>query len=212
MPRAMPGLLRHAAVAVLIAGLTWSAATPAAGHRLEVFAVAEGRTVSGQAYFPRGGPAADVPVSVTGPDGTVLVHLKTDAEGRFAFTAERRTDHRITVRIAGHEAHWTVPADELPKGLPGHTGASPAPASPAASPSATPPPAASPAVPDAASATRLEAVVEEAVARQIRPLREELRAHDERIGWTDVLGGLGWVAGIFGALAWVTARRRAKTL
>jgi nickel transport protein len=46
------------------------------------------------------------------------------------------------------------------------------------------------------------AAVEQAVARQLRPVREELAAAQGQAGLRDILGGLGWILGIAGVLLW----------
>ena len=49
--------------------------------------------------------------------------------------------------------------------------------------------------------------VEAAVARQIRPLREQLDAYEERVRLHDLMGGIGTIFGLFGVFAWVRSRR-----
>jgi nickel transport protein len=50
--------------------------------------------------------------------------------------------------------------------------------------------------------------VEQAVARQIRPLREALQAHEERVRMRDILGGIGYIVGLAGLALWWSSRRR----
>lgn len=61
-------------------------------------------------------------------------------------------------------------------------------------------PAASPAVtvPDA---------VEAAVARQILPLRKQIDAMEDRARFSDIMGGIGTIFGLFGVFAWVASRK-----
>jgi nickel transport protein len=54
----------------------------------------------------------------------------------------------------------------------------------------------------------LEAAIERAVARQIRPLREQLIAAEDRIRLQDILGGIGFIMGLTGLALWLTSRRR----
>jgi len=60
---------------------------------------------------------------------------------------------------------------------------------------------------DLAGTEPLEARFERAVARQVRPLREEMVACVERIRLRDVIGGLGYILGIAGIGFYVAARR-----
>ncbi|MCF7984836.1 MAG: hypothetical protein K9L70_10570 [Thiohalocapsa sp.] len=61
-----------------------------------------------------------------------------------------------------------------------------------------------PTAPDAA----LVAAVEAAVARQIRPLREELAEARGQAAFRDVLGGIGYIVGLAGLLLWWRGRGR----
>ena len=51
---------------------------------------------------------------------------------------------------------------------------------------------------DGISKQELTAVVEQAVAKRIRPLERELRSLKEEVRFHDILGGIGYIAGIAG--------------
>ncbi len=159
----------------------------ALAHRMKVFAAAEGAMVSGYVYFSPGGRARDAAVVATVPDGTVIFQGRTDPDGGFRFEAGQRRDLRITAEGGdGHEASFVVRAAELPD------------APPAAPPVGTAPPPAD-----------LAALVERSVARQVRPLREQLDAFQDAARWHDVLGGIGYIVGL-GGLAYGLAMRPRK--
>jgi len=170
-------------------------AAPAHAHKLKVFATTEGARVLGSAYFAGGGVAAGIAVTVDGPAGETLFQGRTDESGRFAFDAARRVDHRISVDGGdGHFARFTVPAADLPPTLPaGERGG----VSEAA-----------PAIPGVGAAVAPAAPTcgEESLARQIRPLREQIEAWHEKIWWHDVLGGLGYIVGLAGLAFGLTRR------
>jgi nickel transport protein len=171
------------------------AALPVEAHRLTLFAAAEGERIEGRVQYAGGWPAEGARVTVRAPDGRVLAELAADRMGRFAFTATEGVDHRLTAETGeGHGADWTVTAAELPAAL----GAPPSGTDSAAAPQ---PPGAAP------PQGELEAMIERAVARQVRPLREELRAAGERARLTDVLGGIGYIVGLAGLALWWRARR-----
>jgi nickel transport protein len=174
------------AMGLLAMGLL--AAGPATAHRMKVFATAEptdgGAVVAGYAYFGSGARAADGRVVATAPDGTRLYEGTTDAAGEFRFVLLRPTALKIAVDGEdGHSASFTLGAAD-PASLPG-----PAPQLSLA-------PQFSPGVPAAPPELRL--VVEQAVARQIRPLREQIDAAQDRVYWHDVTGGIGFIVGIAG--------------
>lgn len=158
-------------------------AAPAEAHRLKVFASAEGAAISGYAYFSGGGRARGTEVIAAGPDGTPVFQGVTGGEGEFAFQATRRMDHIIIVDGAdGHRASFTLHADEIPAHLPAGAEA-------------------------AAIAPTPDAVLDEAIARQIRPLREQIEAYQDEIRLRDIIGGIGYIVGLAG-LAFGFSRRR----
>lgn len=182
-------------------GLCALAAAPVAAHQLKVFAAAEGAHIQGRVQYAGGWPAEGAVVTVRAPDGRVLESLTADRMGRFAFEATERVDHGFSAGTGdGHGAAWTVSAAELPAALPApgvEAGASSGGGLAVAS-----------AAPVQPAAADLEAMIERAVARQVRPLREELQSAQERARIADVLGGIGYIFGVAGITLWWRARRR----
>ncbi|MBF0623499.1 MAG: carboxypeptidase regulatory-like domain-containing protein [Magnetococcales bacterium] len=75
--------------------------------------------------------------------------------------------------------------------------------------SAPPPVAAAPApVGTALDEQCLSELVEKAVARQVKPLRQRLQALETAVRFQDVLGGLGYILGLTGLGLWLTVRRK----
>lgn len=170
------------------------AAPPAFAHKLKVFAATEGAAIVGSAYFAGGGKAVGSAGRLLGPDGMVVAEFHTDAEGGFRLPVTQRQDYRVSVDSGdGHVAETTVAAAELPESLP--AGANSA-AAPILAPAAVPE-----AVPDQ---------IEAAVARQILPLRRQIDAMEERARFSDIMGGIGTIFGLFGIGAWIAARRKPK--
>ena len=201
--RVMLEVVRSSLLLVL---LTVSAASPAEAHRLKAFASVEGTTINGSAYFPGMGVARGVEVRVLAPDGTLLAKTTTNDQGHFTVTARQRIDHRVVVDSGdGHRAEYLVRAGELPESLAASPGV---PADAAAAVASAPAPLAAAAVPVAtAIGPELEAAIDRAVARHVRPLREQIDAFQSAIGFRDVLGGLGWIVGVTGIVLWLIARR-----
>jgi len=189
------------------------AAPPALGHKVKLFATCEGKTISGFAYFPGGGRVRNAAIKVFGPDGRQLGETVTDAAGEFTFAPAGRFDHRFVLDPGdGHRAAFTVARDELPAGLapggvkPGlHAGAGETPVGGRRPPAA---PAAATPVRPADGDAEIHRLVEEAVARQLRPLRERIERYEEKTRLRDVLGGIGYILGIAGVLFLCTGRRR----
>lgn len=208
----------HALILALLAVALSVVAEPAWTHKLKVFATAEGTRLVGYAYFSPGGRPRQVAVTVTDADGNVLATTTTDDEGQFQVEAKHRVDHRITVGGAdGHVATYTVRADELPDSLLPSL-ATPLPQAGAGS-ERLPPSLPAPLPQAGAGSTKAlpalpapdadwRAFIDQSIARQIRPLREQLDAYQEKIWWHDVLGGIGYILGLGGLAFGLSERRR----
>ena len=92
---------------------------PAFAHKLKVFALVEGSTIAGYAYFANGGRPKNLPVRFFAPDGTMLGEVTSNEQGEFAYRPTRRIDHRVEVDSGdGHKGVFLIEADELPADLP----------------------------------------------------------------------------------------------
>jgi nickel transport protein len=190
---------RFGKAAVLALALFTLSAAPALAHRLKVFATVVGAEVQGKAYFVGGGPAREVAATLRDGRETIVATGRTDAEGRFVLTSPVRADLTVVVDAAdGHVGRFPIAAARLPVTLPaGDTGA------PALADTTTAADATAPA-PGLVS----EDVIGAAVARQIEPLAEQIDALDSALRLRDVLGGIGYIVGLFGLAAFLKARRR----
>jgi nickel transport protein len=200
--------------------------SPAWAHRLQVFAAANGELIEGSAYFAGGAPASGVDVLIEDANGDLLAELSPAADGSFHYRTTAPVEHVVVARSGdGHRAEWVVraaelaPAFDVPAVDPSAAAAGPVleatgPQPPVPGPisgsaQVSDPPAqdvtlsaANPSGIDAA----LTAAIELAVARQLRPLREELAAARATAGLRDVLGGIGYIIGLAGLALWWRAR------
>lgn len=173
-------------------------------HLLQVFAAAEGNRIEGSVYFAGGARAHGADIVVSAPNGRVLAELQSDGDGTFAFTTAEQVDHLIVAETPeGHRGTWTVRAGELAGEMPTPVGIAVRPPREGAAGDATKPR-------DAAPGASLEGLVEAAVARQIKPLREQILAYESRLRLRDLLGGIGYIVGVAGALLWWRARREGR--
>ncbi len=158
----------------------------AQAHRLNIFAMSDGGQISGYVYFPGGKRAAELPV-VLMRDGQTLAEQSSDAEGQFSFPLPPEGGALLVSAQSadGHAAHFSLD-------LEGETPAAP-----------------TPSVSDTTCSTHLDAkALEHAIAAQVRPLREQLDALAQQRRWQDVIGGLGYIAGLFGLAMFYFGRRR----
>ena len=195
-------LLLLATAALLVA------AGPASAHRLKVFASAIGSSIEGEAYFVGSGPAAGVDVTLRDKADKVLQSGKTGPDGKFALKATGTGDITVTVDAEdGHVARFTVAASELDSNTP-------AAVPPAAAALAGDAKLGDAAMPSAAAAAAAPAVsmadLEIAVARKVAPLAAQIDALQSALRIQDIIGGIGYIVGIFGLVAFLKSRRPAK--
>jgi nickel transport protein len=194
-------------------------ATPALAHRVLVFAFAEGDTIHTESKFVGSGAVQKGQVLVQDKKtGQTLLTGTTDDQGKFSFkippeaTAGKLELLIVTEAAMGHKGEWLLKAESY---LPGAQKAS-TPAAPGVSTPATPAPSTSPAVAGGAKAANfdqqaLEAALDKSLERHLAPLKEmltDLTIH--RTSFTDVLGGLGYIMGIFGLVAYFMSKKQPK--
>ncbi|MHB9075370.1 MAG: hypothetical protein ACYC6G_17835 [Desulfobaccales bacterium] len=180
---------------------------PALAHRVLVFAYAEGGTIHTESKFIPDTPVRQGKLLVLDhKTGQELLAGKTDDQGKFSFkipaaAAAQKMDLNIVVEAAmGHRGAWLLKADSYLSGAAPGKAAAPAPASPTA-----------PAAPETKAANAdqqaLEAAVNKALERQLAPIKEmltELTIH--RTTPADIIGGIGYILGIFGLWAYFQSR------
>ncbi|MCW5700433.1 MAG: carboxypeptidase regulatory-like domain-containing protein, partial [Rhodospirillales bacterium] len=168
-------------------------------HNVVAAAYVDGSTIEGEVGFSNGDVVAGAKVEVFGSGHIKLLETVTDEDGQFRFEATRRIDHVIRINLgAGHIAELKVSADELPQSLPaGEGGATPETADERAQPNES--------VPDD---KELEAMIQTAVANQVRPLQKQLLEYENKVRWHDILGGLGYILGLAGLGSYFLAKRK----
>jgi nickel transport protein len=184
-------------------------ASPVSAHKLNVFATVEGSAIEGEVYFPDGTPARDAAITVCDPEGQELTRTSTDQQGRFSFEPRFRCHHTLIADAGlGHQARYTVQADELPQDLPARGAASPA-----DSDSAThghphdDHPGHEHRHVDSAEPGELSEELH-ALAQQLSALRKDLDKSKTRLRLQDLLGGIGYIVGITGLAAYFLRSRR----
>ena len=192
-----------------------TAASPALAHRVLVFALAEGDTIHTESKFVGSGPVQKGEVKVQDKKtGKVLLTGTTDEKGKFSFkippeAVSERLDLLIIVGASlGHQGEWLLKADSyLPKTGIMATAAPEAdiPVAPSASGAGTP----------GAKVTVDQQALEEAVnkvlERQLAPIKEMLTDLTvRRRTFPEIIGGLGYIIGIFGVVAYFMSKKQPK--
>lgn len=195
--------MKRFAVALVI---VLAAVSPAAAHKLKVFAAVEGQAVRGYAFFIGGGRPEGSAWVAKDAAGARIADGTTDAQGRFAFDLPAAVSGDVTVTVDTHEAHIAsvrLAAARL-------RGAAAAPAAPGTPASAAPavPATAAPAAGAARDDAQLATLVSAAVQREVEPLLERIEVMDARLRFTDILSGLFLIIGLAGIGLWARGRRR----
>jgi nickel transport protein len=195
-------------LALLVAS---GASVPAFAHKVVAGAFASGDRIEGEIGFSDGSMAKNVVVEVLAEDGSKLGEARTGEDGTFVFVPTKRVVHVFHADLSGgHVANIRLDVSDLPTTLAatGVDGAAQAPA-PAASMDTTPPAALATPAPSAAAITEAQrAALAEAVRNEVKPLRREIIALKEKNDLQSILGGLGYIVGLFGLWLFLAARRQ----
>lgn len=177
---------------------------PAAAHKV-IFAIFKsGDSIEGELGFSNGDMSSGTSIQVLDTLGAKIGEVMTDSDGFFVFTPTEPIAHVFKADMgAGHVAEATMPADEIAELLGvaaiEETVTATAPASATEN-------AAQLTVASLSNEERL--AIAEAVRDEMRPLRRELAAYREKNDLQTILGGIGYIFGLFGLYFYIAARRR----
>jgi len=177
---------------------------PALAHKVIAGVFRAGSSIEGEVGFSNGVMSADTEIVVTGPDGAELGRAVTDADGFFTFTPTVNVVHTFRADLgAGHVAEVMMPAEDIAAILGVAVAEEAVP-----TPGATTQPAAMGGVTVASLTEEERLAIAEVVRDEVRPLRREIAAYREKNDMQSILGGLGYIAGLFGLGFYIAARRR----
>ncbi len=170
-------------------------------HKIIASVFISGNTIEGEIAFSNGDFAKNVVVEVFDEENNKLGETKTDEEGFFVFTPSKQITHIFKANLgAGHIANARMEASELP--LAQTAAVSPAAATPASAQKVAPIPA------QQLEDTR--SMLRKIIKQEITPLRKELMAYKEKNNIQTILGGIGYIMGLFGLFFYLAARRKLK--
>ncbi|SIO32656.1 nickel transport protein [Rhodovulum sp. ES.010] len=174
---------------------------PAAAHKVIASAFPSGDAIEGEVGFSSGDMAGNLLVEVFDGAGTKLGEAMTDADGFFTYVPTQPVRHVFRADLgAGHVAEFEMAAEDVAAIL-GAAEAAAAPASGAAPDG----PATNPAI---GLSDADKAAIAAIMRDEMRPLRREVAAYKEHHDIQTVLGGIGYIAGLFGLGFYFAARRR----
>ncbi|MCR5220668.1 MAG: hypothetical protein K6E31_06725 [bacterium] len=207
--------MRRFFVGLLFCLMVLMTASPVSAHRVHLHAFVEGGEIVADCRFSKKSPAQNARVEVLdAASGKLLVSGQSDARGaaRLAIPPElaAHPDDVLVVLNAGegHRAEWRIDATDLRRGLAG----APSAVSSSVRPGQT----------EAAGQSAGMAVQSSGTSRCISPEGLEARLREERArfeaernaegpGLTEIVGGIGWIIGIFSVLFALNNRRRKRS-
>ncbi len=199
-------------------------ASPALAHRVLVYAYAEGDAIHIESKFVGSGAVQQGQVQILDQKtGKILLTGTTDDQGKCSFkippeAAAQRLDLLVVVEASmGHRGEWqmkaqsylpgaetavgaTVPVAPDPTATVAPTSAAPATATPVAPPEISAP---------AVDRQMIEETLNKVLERQLAPVKEMLaESQVHKTSLTDIIGGIGYIMGIFGLLAYIQSKKK----
>lgn len=175
---------------------------PALAHKVIAGVFPAGDAIEGELGFSNGDMAVAQEVIVFGPGGAEIGRTITDGDGFFLFTPQQPVAHTFRADMgAGHVAEVTMPAKDVAKIM----GVAAELVEAVANDTAT---GNSATITVASLSDKERLAIAEAVRDEIRPLRREIAAYREKNDLQSILGGIGYIMGLFGLGFYIAARRK----
>ena len=189
-------------------------------HKVNIFAYVEGNKVFTESYFNDGRKCVNSIVRIFDSDGTKLLEGTTNENGEFSFIIPKKGDLKVVLSAGmGHRAEYTIAAHELP-------GTSPEKGEEIIiqkNPQTTETPqyrAGKQEIlkPDTTATKviyiegdQLRCMIESTLDKKLSPLIKLLvQLQKPSISITEIIGGIGYIFGIMGILAYVKSRAGAN--
>jgi nickel transport protein len=175
-------------------------------HRVTIFAWVDGDTVHTQSKFSGGKMVKNGEVNVFDPEGNLLLKGNTDENGEFSFKVPGKTSLKIQLQAGmGHQGEWMLRAEEIGELQENNYLVSDQPQD-------------SNDIVETETETVIEAgltkrdiehAVEQAVEKKLKPVMQMLSdLSDPRPRISDILGGIGYILGVVGIVAYFKTRKK----
>lgn len=190
----------------LLLGLVLGLVSTAWAHKISIFAYVEGQAIKGEVYFNDGSPAKGAKVTLLPAKGSkVLAETKTDKEGQFSLPLPQGisgTVRLVALAEMGHRAEMKLALRQE----------SSAPESPASTETGAP------AVQETAagvttsfSEKELTALIDRELQKELAPIKsllEDILKELQKPSFSEIIGGIGYIFGLFGIMAWAYSRKK----
>ncbi|GAI32654.1 unnamed protein product [marine sediment metagenome] len=186
-------------------------------HKVNVFAYVEGEKIYTESYFNDGKKCIDSKIEVFDNQGNKLLEGLTDKEGKFSFeVSSENGDLKIVLTASmGHRAEYTIRTDELRDTMGSIEESIEKPIfsekrdeSSLAEMISEEKEAISPEI-SSLDLNEIRSLIEDALDEKLKPIMIEIKkSQEDKISPTEIIGGIGYIIGIFGIIAYFLSRKR----
>ena len=174
-------------------------------HKVNIFAYVEGEKIYTESYFNDGKKCVDSKIEVFDNRENKLLEGLTDEEGMFSFEIPPKDvidgDLKIVlIASMGHRAEYIIRTGELGNVAELIEEKIEEPVS-AVSPESS-----------SVDLKEIQSIIEETLDEKLKPIMSEVReikkSQEDRISPTEIIGGIGYIIGIFGIVAYFLSRKK----
>ncbi|MEA1867020.1 MAG: energy-coupling factor ABC transporter permease, partial [Thermodesulfobacteriota bacterium] len=188
-------------VSIIIIPILIGICSQAHAHRVNLFAWYDAKMILAEGYFSGGNKAMDSTILVLDSEGKEVYHGMTDKKGEFSFKPPGNEEYRLVLEAGmGHRAEALVSVQGVKSGTT-------APEAGQAGPQTTE----NPEPKGTLTLTSME--FEQILDRKLNPVKEQLlrlAEQGDKVGFRDVVAGLGYIAGLMGLAMYLTQKKREK--
>ena len=171
---------------------------PVLAHKVNIFAYIEGDRIYTESYFNDGKKCIDSKIEVFNEQGDKLLEGLTDEEGKFSFEISQEGDLKIvlTARM-GHRAECSILEDELRDTAESIKEELEEPVSVVSSERSS------------LDLKEIQSLIEDVLDKKLEPIIMEIKkSQQDKISINEIIGGIGYIIGIFGIIAYFLSRRK----
>lgn len=175
-------------------------------HKVNTYAYREGDKIFGECYFVNGSPCKNSKVEVYDANGNKILETVTDEKGKYSFTTKENKPLRIAIPAGeGHRAEYKLEGIKENKEKPEKKEAKDIVTTKKEIQS----------VPLQSSINReeLREIIDFAIDTKLHGLKAEiidLRKQMDKISFRDILGGIGYIFGIWGIIMLLKRKKNAS--
>lgn len=192
-----------------------SFATAAEAHKLLLSYWFSDGEIIGEVGLSNGTFASEAPIEISDASGALITEILSDSDGLFRYRPMEAAEHRFYTDLGGgHIARFKVSKEEIETGGRSALGGSDgeallAQAGPLSLDTSGMTLEQRRALPPSGSAAD-QAAIKSLIRQELTPLRREIVALRERNGFQSILGGIGYIVGLFGLAMFWMARQSTK--